>query len=72
MLPKTKLRKIEVLYRHFIFTAATMALTRTKITKIYPDFGIDTALEEFLGSQAPSNQDVRHFFYWKSFRANHI
>ena len=48
-----------------IFTAATMASTRTKITKIYPDFGIETALEEFLGSQVPSNVDVlRHYFFW--------
>ena len=38
--------------------------TRATKAKLYPDFGIDEPLDEFLGSQVPSHRDaIRHFFY---------
>ena len=34
-------------------------------TKLYPDFGIETSLDELRGSQVPSNLDaLRHFFHF--------
>ena len=37
--------------------------TRTQ-TKLYPEFGIDSPLDELLGGNVPSNRDViRHYFF---------
>ena len=39
-------------------------LTRSE-TKLYPDFGVETSLDELRGSQVPSNLDaLRHFFHF--------
>ena len=37
--------------------------TRTQ-TKLFPEFGIDSPLDELLGGNVPSNRDIiRHYFY---------
>ena len=48
------------------FQQSNMAssLTRSAKPKIYPEFGIDDALEELLGSQVPSNCDALRNFYF--------
>ena len=43
----------------------TSPLTRATRPKIYPEFGIEDALDELLGSQVPTNCDaLRHFYFF--------
>ena len=50
-----------------VIVIVIMALSSTRSQdKVYPEYGIDYSLEEFLGAQVPSNRDVlRHFFYFR-------